>query len=106
MKFFSVIFSLYILILSCMPCGDTEDCKVLNNGKETFAQTEHYDHQEDTKSCSPFCTCACCGSTIVFSFQCPVLMTENTPSFFPLSEKIMSKNDSFASNFYGNIVSP
>jgi hypothetical protein len=89
-----------------MPCGDTEECKVLDNGKETFAQTEQHDHQEDTESCSPFCTCACCGSTIVFNFQCPVLMTESTSFSFPLSERIIVKNDSFTSNFYGNIWQP
>ncbi|NBA78634.1 hypothetical protein GOQ04_23975 [Emticicia sp. ODNR4P] len=106
MKFFALIFSLYILILSCLPCGDAKDCKVLDNGKETFSQTDHHNHQEDTESCSPFCICACCGSNIVFSFQHPVLMTENTPSFFPQRERIIVENDSFASNFYGNIWQP
>lgn len=106
MKFFSVIFSLYILILSCMPCGDAKDFSVMDNGKETFAQTNHHDHQKNTESCSPFCNCACCGSNITFSFQCPVLVTENTSSFFPKHERIIVENDSFAFNFYGNIWQP
>ena len=106
MKFFSVIFSLYILILSCLPCGDTEDCKVLDNGKKTFAQTNHHNHQEDSESCSPFCTCACCGSNIGFSFQCPVSITDTLPTFFPQRERIMVENDAFASNFHGNIWQP
>ncbi|WP_416233534.1 DUF6660 family protein [Arcicella sp. LKC2W] len=105
MKFFSVIFSFYILILSLLPCNDTEDCKILNNGKENFAQIDHHNHQADTESCSPFCICACCGSIIVFSFQCPILTIKDT-SFFPLNARIIIKNDSFASNFHGNIWQP
>lgn len=106
MKFFSVIFALYILILSCLPCGDTHDCKVLDNGKETFAQIDHHDHREDTESCSPFCTCACCSSTVVFSFQYPVSITDYTSSFFPQCKRIIIENDAFASNIYGNIWQP
>lgn len=95
-----------MLILSFLPCGDTKDCKVLDSGKESFAQTNHHDHQEDAESCSPFCTCACCGSNIGFNFQCPVLITDNTPSFFPHRESIILENHAFASNFYGNIWQP
>lgn len=93
-------------MLSCMPCGDADDCKVLDGGKETFSQTEHHNHQQDTESCSPFCVCACCGSNIVFSFQHPVLLTEDTLLFFPQRERIIVTNDAFASNFYGNIWQP
>lgn len=106
MKIFSVIFTIYILTLSCLPCGDTEDCKVLDIGKETFSQTDHHNHQQDTESCSPFCICACCGLNIAFNFQGSVSMTEHTTSFFPLTERVIVENDSFASNYYGSIWQP
>jgi primosomal protein N' len=106
MKFFSVIFSLYILVLSCLPCGDADECKVADSENMTISKEKHPEHQQDTEDCSPFCTCACCGSTIVYHFQGLVSMTEESPSFFPLRERIVIKNDSFASNFYGNIWQP
>ncbi|WP_310586047.1 DUF6660 family protein [Runella sp. MFBS21] len=103
MKILAVILSIYVLVLSGLPCED-DACHGMNNGKASSSQSNHADHQGDTKCCSPFCTC--CGSNIAFSFHFPVLVPENRTSFFTQKVKIAFHNDSFFSNFYGNIWQP
>lgn len=103
MKFFTVIFSIYILALSVMPCSDAyNDCK---DNTEFSDNSQSHSHKSDTNDiCSPFCTCACCSVSA-------------NPKFTPFSIKItkliaVSKlsfhNREFflASNFYGNIWQP
>jgi len=67
MKIFKLILSLYVLLLSCFPCGDGLDC----NGKdelEIAASSGHKDHTHETESCTPFCTCSCCAASTVFQY--------------------------------------
>ncbi|WP_229250527.1 DUF6660 family protein [Emticicia aquatilis] len=106
MKAFSIILSIYLLVLSCLPCGDVEDCKVVDNEKIAFSETNHSTHQEDTETCSPFCICACCGTNIVLNFSFSPLISVIEPNF--LSEKVTVNfyNTSFISDFYGNIWQP
>ncbi|WP_409013983.1 DUF6660 family protein [Dyadobacter sp. CY356] len=62
MKIFKLILSLYILLLSCFPCGDGLDC----NGEDELkisSSLEHKDHSHETESCTPFCTCSCCSAS-------------------------------------------
>ncbi|AEI52064.1 DUF6660 family protein [Runella slithyformis] len=103
-KILAVILSMYLLVLSGLPCRDGEDCNALNNGKISSSKTNHTDHHSDTKSCSPFCTC--CGSVISLGFHSPVSVPDNQTSFFTQKVKIAFYNDSFFSNFYGNIWQP
>ncbi|MBK9107330.1 MAG: hypothetical protein IPM92_02840 [Saprospiraceae bacterium] len=64
MKFFTITFSLYILVLSLVPCGDVHDC---NEVQITYisanADTDHHKHETDT--CTPFCICSCCGTSVI-----------------------------------------
>ena len=99
-KILAVILSMYVLVLSCLPCRN-DACHVLNNGKISTSQTNYTDHQE---SCSPFC--ACCGSIISFGFHFPVSVPDNQTSFFTQRVKNILHDDSFFSNFYGNIWQP
>jgi hypothetical protein len=63
----TLIFSFYILALSCMPCSDKDDCNYMSADQSTFATTDHSDHDSDTENCSPFCMCACCGQSCIFT---------------------------------------
>ncbi len=58
MKFLTVILSIYVMILTFMPCADTQiadaDCH------STVQQDQGGEHSEDIEICSPFCFCACC----------------------------------------------
>ncbi len=106
MKLFSVIFSMYILVLSCLPCGDVDDCKVADNDKVSFSKTSHSEHQEDTETCSPFCICACCGTNIAYNFFFSTPISEKQTTQYSQKLNIVYTNDSFSSNFYGNIWQP
>ncbi|MET3125450.1 hypothetical protein ABID42_000538 [Arcicella rosea] len=98
---------MYILVLSCLPCGDVNDCnKVSSNNQYSLSKTKLPKHTEDTETCSPFCTCACCGMNIAFSFHLPALTIEKESSFYTENPIIVYKNESSISNFYGNIWQP
>lgn len=60
MRFLIVLFGIYLLLLSVMPCHDSVECN------ETRAErvTDHRNHASDEEQCPPFCTCACCGAQI------------------------------------------
>ncbi len=66
MRLFSFILSLYILALSVVPCSDG----IVHNLDDVDAnielsQTEHdHNHSGHNDCCTPFCTCACCGSLV------------------------------------------
>ncbi|TKT93238.1 DUF6660 family protein [Dyadobacter frigoris] len=72
MKIFKLTLSLYILLLSCFPCGDGLEC----NGKDELkisASVEHKNHSHESESCTPFCTCSCCAASTFFQFSVPAV---------------------------------
>jgi hypothetical protein len=87
MKWFCYLFSAYVFVLTCFPCNDGEHGHgMLEPGQTTFAAAPVHpaDHQACDDLCSPFCTCACCGSTLqvaqsVFDFTitaAPILVSK------------------------------
>ena len=60
MKFFACILSIYILVLTAMPCCDKPD-KIALQKTEISQKTNDLPCQ-DIDLCSPFCTCNCCSS--------------------------------------------
>jgi hypothetical protein len=62
-KFFSILLSLYIVVLTLVPCVDHDlGTNSYSNGNVVAGQVSQ--HQEDQDCCSPFCNCACCGLSI------------------------------------------
>ncbi|WP_092852086.1 DUF6660 family protein [Algibacter pectinivorans] len=63
MKYFTIILSLLILVLSITPCSD-------GNNSEDHHKDEisaNHNHQEDSDdSCPITCICNCCGMTITY----------------------------------------
>lgn len=103
MKIFTVIFSLYILCLSLMPCSDSfNDC--VSNVDLTETTQPHQHKSDHNDLCSPFCTCACCSISasvkfIPFTIKLAKVVT-NSKINFPNQEF------TFISNFYSNIWQP
>ncbi|MET7001453.1 DUF6660 family protein [Chitinophaga defluvii] len=58
MKFFALIMGVWLLILSCLPCGDSREC---NDQRATTISANHQQHNHDIEHCAPFCTCSCCS---------------------------------------------
>lgn len=61
MKLFVYILSLYILVLTAIPCIDKPDDHSLQKSVISSNTAENHHHEID--HCSPFCTCNCCSSS-------------------------------------------
>ncbi len=105
MKFLTYLFSLYILALSIMPCSDLQnECSELNTKS---SHNQKHDHQTDHEdSCSPFCTCSCCGMVIAFNFENTSFRIKALRLFPQNRKEVIIKNSIFYSNFYGSIWQP
>ena len=67
MRLCSLFISLLILFLSCMPCTDKKTAEKADELVFSQHPSEEHDHEhgEANDFCSPFCTCACCGASIM-----------------------------------------
>jgi hypothetical protein len=64
MKLIAYILALYVVTLTILPCIDGNE----GNGSiktELSSNKSHTDHNE-LDHCSPFCSCSCCSSPVVF----------------------------------------
>ncbi|MBC9933367.1 DUF6660 family protein [Chitinophaga qingshengii] len=57
MKWLIYLLSVYILVLSCIPCDDAR--AAVYQSAEVTAAGEH--HHEAADFCSPLCICSCCN---------------------------------------------
>jgi hypothetical protein len=65
-KSFFFILAFAILYMSCLPCGDSQECNSKAEIKIS-ASTDHEQHDHQSEACTPFCTCSCCPSSAVSS---------------------------------------
>ena len=64
MKIFAYIFSIYILTLTAIPCVDLpEENAMLKTVNISDSTTNH---QNENDYCSPFCSCSCCVTPIIY----------------------------------------
>ena len=63
MKFLSYILSIYLVILSCLPCADVETSNFTHTASKIGAKHDNHSHDQENDACSPFCICNCCGQT-------------------------------------------
>lgn len=90
MKVLTFILSLYITALSIVPCSDgIEQCRDNGETEISVLQHEHNHSDHENDLCTPFCTCACCGS----------LITLPTPQLISDSKVIISTTYLFAYKF-------
>ena len=60
MRLFFSIMALIVLVLSCMPCADTNACS--GKGEKTISVLHKSTGESDKNDdCSPFCQCSCCA---------------------------------------------
>lgn len=103
MKLLTILFSIYIITLSCLPCADAE----ITIGKETASL--HIDtksstdtHLEDT--CSPFCICNCCHSSGFYKSN-DYIKRAVTVNIF-IETQATEYTSAFFSNFHNSIWQP
>ncbi len=104
MKFITILLSVLLLSLSCLPCADK---KVNSSDKTSVVFTSNqgdHSHDNEIDLCTPFCMCSCCGSLVV-SYIAPnainfPIVTSSIKSAVPSYKSILS------ANFYGSIWQP
>ncbi len=103
MKIFALLFSIYVLCISVMPCADNEDGEILSEQAAGYvADTHHSGHEADPEHCPPFCACTCCGQVFGTGFL------QGTISFaLPVAQQhFTAYTSSFVSEVYFNIWQP
>ncbi len=103
MRFFMIIFSIYFLALSIMPCGDIHHPGSNENTQSEISSPGHSDAGH-ADLCSPFCTCSCCGTSMAFK-----LFEYFNASLFNtlyISKQIVSRDIFFISSFFDKIWQP
>lgn len=94
------IFALYIIVLSCMPCANTQsDCI---DAKTSLHKTlEKHNHID---VCSPFCICMCCGNQITLGPQ--VMLSSREAVLLQTEKKATFYKNRLACNFERRIWQP
>lgn len=86
MKFLFAILGFFMLYMSCLPCGDGKECSIMTE-VNVSAINSHAEHNHNTETCTPFCTCSCCAVSTFFSYTSekltvkPVLQSVKFPLF-------------------------
>lgn len=99
MKFFAYILSVYIVVLTIMPCVDIHQDTISQNIE--LLTTSSNTHQTNSDHCSPFCTCTCCATSVVLQntviqFKC-----------FPIDiEQLFEYDLSYSTSEYYSIWQP
>ncbi|WP_394353941.1 DUF6660 family protein [Adhaeribacter swui] len=90
MKWVAILFSFYLLVLSCIPCADAAP---QDHAAQTIISAVHNkggSPSSDVDLCSPLCLCRCCtGATLVYPASkvefTPVLVTIPVPVYQSVS---------------------
>jgi hypothetical protein len=105
MKFFTLVFSFYLLVVSLLPCSDARNECTDASQQFQVEQASAHNHQSDHNDvCSPFCTCTYCNVIAGFALQ-PLKaidlkpVVKGTPQY-PVHHTF------FISAYFGNIWQP
>jgi len=101
MKIFSFILSFFLLFISCLPCGDMQECTTQVEQAVTAA-VDHQNHQHGAEACTPFCYCTCCAASVISQNDTGLQATK--PLFHPDEHTVL--NDFFLSQNLSNIWQP
>jgi hypothetical protein len=84
-KCFFIIYSFYILALSCMPCPDVA---IKENHEKAHISASTEDHCHLADFCSPFCTCSCCCTTAIYQPITSIILPESYSTSIKISTQV------------------
>jgi len=91
-----------MLLLSCSPCADSDEL-VTGNAISLTAQQDKNSHEHEKEDCSPFCTCSCCGRSVICHFNAAMpganIVLQTQRHSFSYTQPVVSLNT-------GNIFQP
>lgn len=97
-KFFAYILSVYVLVLTAIPCIDEPKDYALHKIELSNTTSDNDENHKD--HCSPFCTCDCCVSPIINNSTFQVAITR-------FSQELISEYTiSFISSLFTTIWQP
>ena len=89
MKYFALIFVFLIGFFITIPCGDRISAYSVKQNTEQATHQEKKEKHSD--SCSPFCSCACCGlQSVAATFH----VLEIQEAFASISKEITTYHNS------------
>ena len=102
-KWINLILSIYLVVLSCLPCADTLENETIAHTSEIVSK-DNQSHEKGLDLCAPFCSCNCCAVQVLNSAPAVtwIFNVETTLIKKPLS----SYHSILTSNFYGSIWQP
>lgn len=101
MKIFCFILSIYVLVLSTVPCCSDDNC--IDETKTEQTDKHSQDEHQGCGTCSPFFTC---GTCVGFTFTNTSLTFEPSKIFFKSALLIPSYENHFANDFISKIWQP
>lgn len=98
MKYFTIIFSIYMTLLALSPCRDSEDFSTISKRVTADLKSHSADKNTEKETCNPFCTCTCCSTVrtvtnyqpVVIVFQQELKQTFSEPQVPALLEQSIS----------------
>lgn len=106
MYWLKVIWAIYLVVLSFVPCSDAVNRCADSAGTHKITLATEHDHQEDSDdNCTPFCHCTCCSISITLTDTRLVPLFERIlPDF--ITKKVYIKDHFLPSDYFGNIWQP
>lgn len=106
MKITTIILSLYLILLSCLPCADTKvkDVHVGSNLVVTVENSHSHTNEKHSDLCPPFCSCNCCAVQVL-TFN-PTLSYSFSKETELIILQISTYHSVLKSNFFGSIWQP
>lgn len=102
MKFFTLLFNIYLLALSFFPCADVDSCEDDSIHVSVATNNPNKEDHKESEDCTPFCICACCAVPIIYQ---SVSMKE-VPQQIHLEVKYPSLNIKYPSHNAASIWQP
>jgi hypothetical protein len=96
--------SIYLIVLSCLPCTDLEAKSAVHSSQEILLIADNHSHEKNSDSCSPFCVCNCCGGQ-GFTYIIDYNWNFNSVNAI-IDKKTPEYKSILTSNFYGSIWQP
>jgi hypothetical protein len=95
MKWFTILLSIFMMVLSCIPCADAAEIDTLAS-TSIQANPDAENHAPEADLCSPLCICNCCaGFALQTSVQktSPAILMATTTA--PVHRAVAVSNPSF-----------
>ncbi len=107
MKFLTLIFNMYLLVLSCLPCVDRDECAEFGKTETTISSADNQQKKQIPSNdlCTPFCSCSHCPASAFYQFI-PTFIVKPKLVFKDNTKQLGLYSFSYSNQFSSNIWQP